>query len=135
MSLEVSLKVTMSANFILDVSDIEEALDENPSAYKTLCEHIVDSDYFWEHFAVPTFHRFLDEEKYESEYIGDGCGYETVHVDALWDDYVEDSFIAEMKHDQLVEQLHAAVNEEDFAEIARLAALLSNQRIAEPWEG
>ena len=127
MSLEISFKLTMSANFKVDVSDIESALDESPRDYTILCEHIGDSSDFVSNHMVPAFRRMLDSGNYDLEQIGDGFGQATFNTGADWRDYVDDEFIKNIGIDELYEQLHEAINDAHWDEAQRLMSILKDK--------
>ena len=133
MSLIISFKTTLSANFVVDIDDIEEATDD-PNSYSELYHALEDSDEFLEEYVLPAFKKMLDDNDVVLETIGDEMGRKTVHTDAVWSDYVGDEFIIELKHDQLVADLHKAVDDGDYSAVTRIAALLSGQDIKQPWE-
>ena len=133
MSLIISFKTTLSANFVVDIDDIEQATD-SPRAYSELCEAIADSDDFITDYVLPAFKDMVNKDDMLLEQIGDECGWKTIHTDAVWADYVDDEFIAEMKRDELIADLHKAVDNGDYSTVTRIAALLSGQDIKQPWE-
>lgn len=134
MSLIISLKATMSANFIVDIDNIEQATDDSPRDYKELYDAVSYNGDFLTDYVIPAFREMVNAEDMMLETIGDGCGRKTINTDAVWEDYVDDEFIAEMKHDELVADLHRAADNGDYYNVARIAALLSGQEIKQPWE-
>ena len=134
MSLIISLKTTLSANFIVDIDSIEQATDDSPRDYKELYDAVSYNGDFITDYVIPAFREMVNDEDMELETIGDGCGRKTINTDAVWEDYVDDEFIAEMKRDELIADLHRAVDNGDYSTVTRIAALLSGQDIKQPWE-
>lgn len=130
MSLEISVKMNLSADFHIDIDDVERATDESPYFYSCIYDSIADSREFYQDYVLPAFVDILcrKPEEVEFETIGDGCGGHNVYLTGLdWHKFVDQKLVNEMQADELRERIKEAINDDEYETAIELTKQLAKK--------